>query len=110
MVPKQAKHPKLAKEFLSFLYSDASIERFARHANGVLALTGALEKAKPFMQPDVYSMYSLLEDEKVVAYLLTFPSPSVSSTSFVLGGMSVDEWADGIQRQMLVSQRENEGF
>jgi N-acetylglucosamine transport system substrate-binding protein len=58
-IPKQAKNPALAKEFIKFLYTRPSIESFAKNANGVYAVKDAQEIGKPYLSSGTYGMFSI---------------------------------------------------
>ena len=61
-IPKDAKNPELAKEFLRFLYTDDVIRLFGQHANGVMAVRGAIELVKDSVTEGTYGMFSVYED------------------------------------------------
>ena len=61
-IPAKAKNPALAKEFLRFLYSDASVELFAEKSNGVIALKHARELAKYKLTETTDGFFSILDD------------------------------------------------
>ncbi len=61
-IPKQAKNPELAKEFLRFLYTKASIQSFAKNANGTIAVTDATQIAKEDLSSGVYGMFDVYKD------------------------------------------------
>lgn len=71
-IPKQAKNPELAKEFLRFLYTKESITSFAKNANGTIAVTDAKDIAKDDLTPGVYGMFSAYETGKFM--LMNFES------------------------------------
>jgi N-acetylglucosamine transport system substrate-binding protein len=58
-IPKQAKNPALAKEFVKFLYTRPSIESFAKNANGVFAVKDAQEIGKQYISSGTYGMFSV---------------------------------------------------
>lgn len=111
-IPKGAHNPETAKDFLRFLYSDESVRIFAKKANGVFPLTRALELEKPYMDADVYTLYSILEDGKVTAFMPAFvnalSSGTVTARDRVLvsfadqvlqGEQTVEVWAENMKQQ-----------
>ncbi len=84
-IPKNAKNPGLAKEFLMFLYSEDSMRIFAEQANGALPIQGALLKSMPLMDADVSRMFSVFESPDSVSYLNMFANAQIRS------GMSINE-------------------
>jgi len=60
-IPKAAKEPELAKEFLRFLYTEESIAQFARLAGGNVAVTTAPEIIAPYIDPNVANMLRAFE-------------------------------------------------
>jgi N-acetylglucosamine transport system substrate-binding protein len=63
-IPKGAKNIPLAKEFLKFLYTEASIKSFAKNANGVFAVKGAPEIARDLLTPVTYNMFTMYNTGK----------------------------------------------
>ena len=55
-VPKAAKNPEGAKDFLRFLYTDESVKVMAQYSATVLAVKNGPELAKEYISEDVYSM------------------------------------------------------
>jgi len=60
-IPLKAKNPELAKEFLRFLYTDQSVQLFAKKSNGIYALKDARDIAQPYLSSGVYEMLSSYE-------------------------------------------------
>lgn len=58
-IPKDAKNPEGAKDFLRFLYSDASVKAMAETSGTVMAVKGGAELAKEYLEPDAYNMFQL---------------------------------------------------
>jgi N-acetylglucosamine transport system substrate-binding protein len=63
-IPRQAKNPELAKQFLRFLYTRDSIVSFARNANGTIAITDAREIGRNYLSSGVYGMFSAYDTGK----------------------------------------------
>jgi N-acetylglucosamine transport system substrate-binding protein len=58
-IPAAAKNAALAKEFLKFLYSDASVISAARNAGAVVAVKNAVELGKPSLSAGTYGMFQV---------------------------------------------------
>jgi N-acetylglucosamine transport system substrate-binding protein len=71
-IPAAAKNPTLAKEFLKFFYSDASVTSFARHAGGVVAVKNAVELGRSYLSEGTYGMYQVFNTGKF--FLMDFDS------------------------------------
>lgn len=110
MIPKAAKNPELAKEFLRFLYTDTSLKLFAEKADGVFSLKRGLDLAGPYLVPSTRNMYRLLQNEKYEVFLPGFVSSDrYGSTPYRLTflysfasnvlekGMPVDLWAHNME-------------
>jgi N-acetylglucosamine transport system substrate-binding protein len=65
-IPAAAKNPALAKEFLKFLYSDASVISAARNAGAVIAVKNAVELGKPYLSAGTYGMYQIYNTGKSI--------------------------------------------
>ncbi len=63
-IPKAAKNPELAKEFIRFIYTNESIISFAKNGNGTIAVTDAKDIAKDSLSSGVYGMFSAYETGK----------------------------------------------
>lgn len=108
-IPKDAKNPELAKEFLRFLYTKASVESFAKNSGGsTMATTDAVDIAKPFQSAVTAGMYTAYETGMFM--LMNFdPLPAdskvnVSATVFddnigsmITGKMSPADYAGKIE-------------
>lgn len=107
-IPKDAKNPELAKEFLRFLYTDEVTELFAKEANGVMATKQAKELAKPYLTEGVYNSYDVM-DTATVMPLSWAPIPKGCKvivneelynncvTPVMNGTMTTKEWADNVE-------------
>jgi len=60
-IPKAAKEPELAKEFLRFLYTDESVAAFAQFSGGSIAVIDAPGIIAPYIDPDVANMLRAFE-------------------------------------------------
>jgi len=76
-IPKQAKNPELAKEFLRFLYTKESIISFAKNSNGTIAVSDAKDIAKDYLTPGVYGMFTAYDTGKFM--LMSFAARPASS-------------------------------
>lgn len=63
-IPKAAKNPEGAKDFLRFLYTDASVEAMAQYSSTVLAVENGPELAKEYISEDAYSMLQIGDNVK----------------------------------------------
>lgn len=61
-IPKNAKNPERAKDFLRFLYTDESARLMAEKCSAVLCTKNALEVSKEFLSEDSYNMFKIDED------------------------------------------------
>jgi N-acetylglucosamine transport system substrate-binding protein len=67
-IPKNAKNPELAQEFLKSIYSKESIVSFAQNANGVIAVTDGAEIAKSDLTPGTYGMFSVFDNASFLVF------------------------------------------
>ena len=107
-IPAAAKNPELAKEFLRFLYTDASVKLFAQQANGTYALKSAGELAASSLTPGVAGMVkaydgavslvvgwdALPQGSKVVVNDEMF-NPL---TDVMNGKMTAQQWAESVEK------------
>jgi N-acetylglucosamine transport system substrate-binding protein len=76
-IPKQAKNPQLAKDFLRFLYTRDSIISFARNSNGTIAVSDAKDIARSYLTPGVYGMFTAYDTGKFM--LMSFAARPAGS-------------------------------
>lgn len=85
-IPKDAKNPEGAKDFLRFLYTDASVVEMAEKSQTVMAVKGGADLAKDAIGEDAYNMFQLGDGVKAMfADFDTLPTGSkvdVSQTVF----------------------------
>ena len=67
-IPKNAKNPEAAKEFIRFIYTDDSVRLFGEKAQGMIAVKGATDLVKEYFTPGMNNMFSVLSDESVTTY------------------------------------------
>ncbi|MGL6199412.1 MAG: carbohydrate ABC transporter substrate-binding protein [Lachnospiraceae bacterium] len=108
-IPKDAKNPELAKEFLRFLYSDESVKAFAETSGSVYATKTAAELSKEYLSDSVYNMYSIYEESNTSSLIMSFDALpdncklNVSDeifnplTSVMNGEMTAKEWAESVE-------------
>lgn len=60
-IPKGAKNPELAKEFLKFLYTDESVIINAKTSKGVMAVKGAVETVKEYIPASSYNAFGIFD-------------------------------------------------
>lgn len=63
-IPKAAKNPEGAKDFLRFLYTEESAKAMAECSSTVMAIKGGTEAAKEYLDEEVYNMMQVPEDVK----------------------------------------------
>lgn len=108
-IPKNAKNPNIAKEFLKFLYSDEAVKIIAEESNSIMATKNGTEIAKPFISEDMYEMMQLTHEAKPI--LIDFEIPpetsvlSVKDELYIEGGtqlfngdIQAIEWAENMER------------
>jgi N-acetylglucosamine transport system substrate-binding protein len=108
-IPKAAKNPELAKEFLRFLYTDESVALFAKYSGSVYATKTGREVSKDSLSTSIYNMYGIYDQPNVKSITLNFnPLPSNCKvvvndeifnpiTSVMNGEMTVEEWAESVE-------------
>lgn len=65
-IPKSAKNPELAKEFLKFLYTDESVLINAQTSQGVMAVKGAVETVKEYIPVSSYNAFGIFDRENAI--------------------------------------------
>ncbi len=108
-IPKAAKNPELAKEFLRFLYSDESVAQFAKSSGSVYATKTGREISKQYLTDAIYNMYGIYDKPNVKSITLNFETlPSNCKvivndeifnpiTSVMNGEMTAKEWAESVE-------------
>ena len=108
-IPADAKNPELAKEFLRFLYSDEPVRLFGEHANGVMAVQGAIELVKDYVSEGTYSMFSVYEDSNATPLVTGWDALPQGSkvaindeffapiSDLMNGTLTAQEWAEGVE-------------
>jgi N-acetylglucosamine transport system substrate-binding protein len=99
-IPAAARNPTLAKEFLRFLYSDASVISFAKNPSGVIAVKNAVELGKPYLSEGIYGMFQIYNSAKALFMDFEQLPPNSRVTVdwwpnlglLVNGNMTVDEY------------------
>lgn len=67
-IPKDAKNPEAAKEFIKFIYTDESVKLFGEKAGGAISVIGATELIKDYISPSQYNMLSAMSQEGVETF------------------------------------------
>jgi len=108
-IPKDAKNPELAKEFLRFLYSDESVKAFAETSGSVYATKTAADLSKEYLSDSVYNMYTIYDETNTSSLIMSFDALpdncklNVSDeifnplTSVMNGEMTAKEWAESVE-------------
>lgn len=120
-IPVKAKNPEAAKAFLKFLYSDESIQAFAKYSNTVYALKDARETCKEYLSEGMYNMLSAYDNAVALPTAMsTLPQGckiDVNKTLYhnhftevINGTMSVKDWLDSIETDFaeIRADRENQ--
>ncbi|MHA0855781.1 carbohydrate ABC transporter substrate-binding protein [Paenibacillus sp. CMAA1364] len=116
-IPARANNPELAKEFLKFLYTDQSIQLFAEKSNGVFALKGAKELAKPYLTPGVYEMFSAYDGATSIIQEWKATAKGSKTnikdelfrnamTPIMTGKMTTEQWMVNVERTFAEIQSE----
>lgn len=108
-IPKDAKNPELAKEFLRFLYSDESVKAFAKASGAVYATKTAADLSKEFLSESAYNMYAIYDQPNTKSLIMSFDALPDNSklnvsdevfnplASVMNGEMTAQEWADSVE-------------
>jgi N-acetylglucosamine transport system substrate-binding protein len=72
-IPKGAKNPGLAKEFLRFIYSKASVVSLAQNANNTIAVKDALEIGGEYLSSGVSGMFTAYDWGKFMLFAFDAP-------------------------------------
>lgn len=108
-IPRAAKNPELAKEFLRFLYSDESVKLFAENAGAIYATKTGRELAKEFISPSMYNMYGIYDQAGATSLVMNFDALPANCkinvgdevfnplTSVMNGEMTAQQWAESVE-------------
>ena len=106
-IPKAAKNPELAKEFLRFLYTEESVKLFAEKANGIYALKNATEWSQGIVTDGVYNMNQVYDDATSMVFgwdampegcKVDIVAPVFNVITDVMNGKtSAEEWSSGVE-------------
>lgn len=108
-IPKEAKNPELAKEFLKFLYTDASVKLNGEKTKGVMAVKGAADMCREYLSDATYNTYSIFDKGAKPLVFNWTPIPQgvnenpISQiydplSSIMNKTMTVEEWIDIIEK------------
>ena len=75
-IPKAARNPELAKKFLQFVYSKASVNSLARNANMTIAVKDAREIAGSQLSSGVNGMFTAYDRGKFMLFAFDAPPPN----------------------------------
>ena len=67
-IPKDAKNPEAAKEFIKFIYTDESVKLFGEKTGGAISVTGATELIKDYISPSQYNMLSAMSQDGIETF------------------------------------------
>lgn len=110
-IPAGAKNPELAKLFLRFLYTDASIAKYAELSGGaIIATNSALELCKPYISEGVYGMFGAYNEPDAASLIVGFDALPENSkiiysdeifqplSDLMSGNMTAQQWAESIDQ------------
>lgn len=109
-IPAKAKNPELAKEFLRFLYTDASVKLFTQESNGMFALKRAYSLVKDDMTEGLRGMFSVYEEPGTVSLVVGFDAMPPNSkinvqdeifnpiSDIMNGAMTPEQWAANLEK------------
>lgn len=109
LIPKQAKNPELAKEFLRYQYKEENVILNAETSQGVMAVKDAPEKVKPYIADSIYNCFKQFDngvkpivwqfkptDKKVEINIFDEISQPISS--IMNKEIGVDEWVERLEK------------
>ncbi len=110
LIPIKGKNPELAKEFLKFQYTEESAKLNAEKTQAVTCIKGAVEIAKPYIEPSVYEAFKAY-DNGVKPVMMSWAAVGASSikpgdaiwnplTEVSNKQMTTDEWSESIEKSM----------
>ena len=91
------------------MYTDDSVRLFGEHANGVMAVRGAIELVKDFVSEGTYSMFSVYADSGAAPLVTGWDAlPQGSKVAIndeffapiadmMNGAITAQQWAEGIE-------------
>jgi N-acetylglucosamine transport system substrate-binding protein len=110
LIPKAAKNPELAKEFLKFMVTQESQKVFAEKASGIEPVKGTLDLCKSIISENLYNFYAMFNGDvlPLVDSLKALPDGCkvvtndeiwVKPTSKVMNDqMTVDQWMEDVEK------------
>ncbi|ASK62194.1 carbohydrate ABC transporter substrate-binding protein [Virgibacillus phasianinus] len=104
-IPKGAKNPELAKEFLRFMYTEESIKLNGELAKASMAIDGASDLVKEYLTESSYNVFKAVESGMYSISGNFAPVPKgvnvnprevlfSQAASIMNGEMTTQEWAD----------------
>jgi N-acetylglucosamine transport system substrate-binding protein len=108
-IPKKAKNPELAKEFLRYMYSGKGASIMAEKASQVAPVQGVVEKLKAVLSKTVYNFAKVYDDGTATLIADWKPLPAGtklnyqreiyenSMTDVINGQMTVDQWVEKLE-------------
>lgn len=118
LIPAQAKNPELAKEFLRYQYTEASAKLNAEKAQSITCIKGAVELAKPYIEPSIYEAFKAY-DNGVKPLIMRWAAITASSirpsdaiwnplTDVSNKAITVDQWSEMIEESMATLREDME--
>lgn len=106
-IPKDAKNPELAKEFLKYQYQDEIVKLNAEKASGVLAVKNGAELARDFVPESIYNAAKVFDEgvQPIIFQWAVTPSTEIVIKDELFNPigevmnqkMTVDEWIDRVE-------------
>ncbi|NMO97859.1 carbohydrate ABC transporter substrate-binding protein [Paenibacillus lemnae] len=107
-IPKKAKNPELAKEFLRYQYNDDIVKLNAEKSKGVVAVKGAVELAKDYIPESAYNAFKVYDEGTMPLMVQWTQTPKseviindelFNPLSDVMNKkMSADQWGDKVEQ------------
>ncbi|MHA6481823.1 carbohydrate ABC transporter substrate-binding protein [Paenibacillus sp. strain BS8-2] len=106
-IPKKAKNPELAKEFIKYQYRDDIVRLNAEKSTGVIAIKNGAELAKDILPASVYNAVTVF-NRGVKPFLFVWqttpPAPMnitdevfESVNTVIKGDMTIDQWIEHVE-------------
>lgn len=107
VVPKKAKNPELAKEFIKFQYTNDAIKLMAQKNSAVMAVKGSIDMVKDMVPESVYTTFKAYDHATPIDIKFAETSGATIKikdeifnpiSSIMNKKLTVDQWADRIEK------------
>ncbi len=118
-IPKGAKNPEAAKEFIKFIYKDENVKLYGEKAQAAIAVKGVTELIKEYISPSSYGMLSIMDSPEVIVYSDTYTAVPAGSkydpmaeilekglTPVMNGDMTAEEWSKHVEQGFTAVNKE----